>query len=795
MTPSSHSPNTPGPGLFRPKRDLVHRFIAYLLVLSILPMLVLGVASFVIARASLQARAEVHLMQLLGERERYVALQAGQIEDLIANISGVEAITNALAERDHPADNYARLSMQARIGYVLNGYGNLKGLVSIDLITPGGAHYHVGDTLALGAPRREVLATLYNAAAASTRPVHWAGLVDNVNASSRFPQVVTAAKLIRGFRAGTAEPMPLALLLVNYSPEYWRQQFGDASGDGATRVALIDAGGRIMVHPDARRVGNPLPSALRQRLGPESGGFEAQVDGEASMVAYRRASPSGWTLVGFTPLSAANAQAAVIGQATAGVALLCLAVVALAALRFSRRVVTPLRRITDRFKRLRSEPDGPKDHLPVQGEDDIADLTHWFNAFLDGLSERERAEQATRQAEDERHARQVAEAANEAKGLFLAKVSHDLRTPLNAVLGYTQLLEIDGELNERQSQQLEIIRGSGEHLLMLINDILDLSKVEAGKMELHPHEVDLPALLRLVADTLRVKASSKLLGIVLDAAPTLPTQVMCDGKRLRQVLLNLLDNAVKFTDAGEVTFRVRPLPGGHADAAVHVLFEVQDSGVGMTAEELEACFRPFEQVGAVARRSAGTGLGLAISRQLVRLMGGEIQARSAPGEGTCFTFELQMPLAGRSHAGGPSEAPAPVGYHGPRLSVLIVDDVAENRHLITQALASLGFQVHQAADGAEGLDRARTLWPDLILMDTEMPQLGGLQATRELRSLPGLQAVPIITLSANASQADRSQCLAAGANAFLPKPVNLTALTREIGELLGLSWIRPDSSG
>ncbi|WP_331645863.1 hybrid sensor histidine kinase/response regulator, partial [Piscinibacter sp.] len=795
--------NPPSPAKhrwFQPQRNIVHRFVAYLMVLSILPLLVLGVASFEISRSALQVEAERHLSQLLNERKRYVDLLTEQAEDLIANVSGVEAITTGLSTPYDPADNYARLSMQARIGYILNGYSNIKGLVSIDIFSPSGAHYHVGDTLDVGKLRGNALDDLRRKAAASTRPVYWAGLVDNVNGNSRHPKVITAAKVIYGFRPETSEQVPLGLLLVNYSPDYLKEQLGQLAGGGAVQLALVDEGGRLMVHPEARRVGTLIDAALKERLQGDAGSFLWDVDGATTLVSYRRSEPSGWPLVGFIPLAATNAHAGVIGKATALVVLLCLAVAGIAALSYSRRVVAPLRQITERFKQLRTDPALAQVQLPVRGEDDIAELTRWFNAFLDALHERERAEQALKQAEDERRARLAAEAANEAKSLFLAKMSHELRTPLNAVLGYAQLLKRDGHLTERQALGLNTIHSSGEHLLMLINDILDLSKIEAGKLDLYAEDVDLLRFLNLLADTIRVRAEEKGLVFSLVASPGLPPVVRCDEKRLRQVLLNLLDNAVKFTDRGHVTLRVQEGSRAESGAAsapqqpARLRFEVEDSGVGIAEEQLEASFQPFEQVGAVHRRAGGTGLGLAISRQLVRLMGSDIQVRSVVDQGTCFGFELALPRAETGIESTPA-ARSVIGYHGEPKRVLVIDDMAENRALVNDFLAPLGFEIFEAENGKVGLAKAQSLRPDLILMDMVMPEMDGLEATRRLRREPELAAVPIISVSAIASNADRSSSLAAGANAFLPKPIDFDALTSEMGMLLRLAWIYAEPSG
>lgn len=379
-----------------------------------------------------------------------------------------------------------------------------------------------------------------------------------------------------------------------------------------------------------------------------------------------------------------------------------------------------------------------------------------------------------------------AESASQAKSEFMANMSHELRTPLTAILGYTQILKRDAALVAKYREAIEIMHNSGEHLLMMINDMLDLAKIEARKLELEPMVFDLPQFLQSVAAMILVRVQDKGLTLRSEIPPDLPELVQGDEKRLRQVVLNLLGNAVKFTEKGAVTFRVQHVLND-AEESVFIRFEVEDTGIGMKPEYLHKLFLPFEQMSDSVHRSGGSGLGLAISRQLVQLMGSDIQVRSIFGKGSTFWFEVTLPVVFK-----PPIQVAPerqiVGYLGQRQRILIVDDHPSNLLVLRELLAPLGFEVVEARNGQEGIEQAIETLPDLILLDLFMPGLDGFETARILRKMPGEAEVPIVAVSASVFERDKAMGRAAGCDDFLTKPVDEKHLLEVLGKHLKLEW-------
>jgi PAS domain S-box-containing protein len=381
-------------------------------------------------------------------------------------------------------------------------------------------------------------------------------------------------------------------------------------------------------------------------------------------------------------------------------------------------------------------------------------------------------------------AKRTAESATKAKTTFLANMSHELRTPLNAILGYAQMLVDDGNLTEQQRDAVTTMRTSGEHLARLLEDLLDISKIEADRMELQPSEFRLSRFLDDLVALFRMRAQQKGLLFHYEVLSELPA-VRADERRLRQVLINLLGNAIKFTERGRVTLKVHVHQG-------RMRFEVEDTGIGIPPEVHEDIFAPFRQGGPPQRRVEGTGLGLAISKRLVELMGGEIGVRSALGQGSTFWVDLALPAVS-SWREAESGVNGPIlGYEGPRRRILLVDDEAANRTMLAQYLVPLGFDIDEAANGKEALERVDARVPDVVLMDVRMPVMDGLAATRALRKRTAGQDIVILAISASAFDDDREDCLRAGCDGFLAKPMHLDALLAQLGALLDLQWVRAE---
>ncbi|MDM8525404.1 ATP-binding protein [Desulfococcaceae bacterium HSG8] len=400
---------------------------------------------------------------------------------------------------------------------------------------------------------------------------------------------------------------------------------------------------------------------------------------------------------------------------------------------------------------------------------------------LGRIMEHKHAEIALRQAKE------AAEAANRTKSDFLANMSHELRTPMNSILGFSKMMARDSNLDSEQKEKLRIITRSGEHLLNLINDILDMSKIEAGRIALIEADFDLHGLMNDIRDMFGILADQKGVGLDLEIGTDTPLYIRADRARLRQVIVNLVGNAVKYTHEGEILLS---LSAERTDHHYSLTFKVRDTGAGIAPEDMDRIFQPFVQSDAASKPSEGTGLGLSICSSLIRLMGGDLHVESREGEGSVFSFQVRVRPGGDVESQSVSRVSRVAGLAPgqPIWRILVVDDVDANRALLSNILKNSGFDIREAYSGGEALEAWETWRPHLIWMDLRMPEIDGLTATRCIRNTGDHQTV-IIAISASAFVQDSEKAFAAGCNDFVSKPISEDEIFEKMSKHLELQYV------
>ena len=412
----------------------------------------------------------------------------------------------------------------------------------------------------------------------------------------------------------------------------------------------------------------------------------------------------------------------------------------------------------------------------------------FFIAIVRNITERKRTEAKLQQdIKNAENTKKIAELANQAKTAFLANISHELRTPLNGILGYTQILKRDKNLTNKQKDSIQIIHRSGEHLLTLINDILDLSKIEAGKLGIVTTDFYLSSFLQDIADLIKMRAIQKKLDFKYEILNPLPIAVQADEKRLRQVLLNLLSNAVKFTNTGVINFRIIYNDG-------RIRFEIEDTGIGIPNEHLKTIFSSFQQLG--QQHHQGTGLGLSISKQLVEMMNGQLLVSSFLGNGSIFWFDIPITeIQNTEEVYQSYQHGTIIGYTvtdktNPPFKILLVDEIWQNRIFLTSLLKNIGFIILEASDGEEALEKTIKYLPDIIITDLIIPYMDGFELVKEIRKLIQSQEVAIFATSVDILEQQNS--LNMGCDEFIAKPIDTEILLAKLQKYLPLEWIFDD---